>query len=67
MSTVARTTRITVQTAAGNLPALDLYQRFGFRVVRRWFDGPGPLELVKLQRTTGLGALPGAHPLGAMR
>lgn len=63
----ARTSRITVQTAAGNLPALDLYQRFGFRVVRRWFDGPGVLELVKLQRITGLGALPGAHPLGAMR
>jgi ribosomal protein S18 acetylase RimI-like enzyme len=41
---------LTVQTGAGNAPALALYERFGFRECRRWRVGDPPLELVKLKR-----------------
>jgi ribosomal protein S18 acetylase RimI-like enzyme len=40
---------LTVQTGAGNAPALALYERFGFRECRRWRVGDPPLELVKLK------------------
>ncbi len=40
----------TVQTGVKNLPALALYQQFGFFELRRWLVGREPLELVKLRR-----------------
>ena len=41
--------RITVQTGAGNVPALHLYARSGFTEIARWFTGPEPLEIVQLR------------------
>jgi ribosomal protein S18 acetylase RimI-like enzyme len=42
---------ITVQTAAANVPALELYASLGFAEYRRWSVGSPPLELVKLRRS----------------
>jgi ribosomal protein S18 acetylase RimI-like enzyme len=42
--------RITVQTAAKNLPALALYKKFGFVECQRWAVGEEALELVRLLR-----------------
>ncbi len=39
---------ITVQTAAKNLPALELYAKFGFVECKRWSVGAEALELVRL-------------------
>ena len=41
--------RTTVSTAAGNVPALTLYERRGFRRTRTWTT-PGGLKLVQLER-----------------
>jgi ribosomal protein S18 acetylase RimI-like enzyme len=41
---------ITIQTGTRNTPALTLYGQFGFREIRRWSEGPEPLELVRLVR-----------------
>lgn len=41
---------ITVQTAAGNAPALALDAGLGFRECRRWRVDDPPIELVKLRR-----------------
>ena len=40
---------LSVQTAAANLPALNLYQKFGFRVVREWNSREG-IALTALTR-----------------
>jgi ribosomal protein S18 acetylase RimI-like enzyme len=42
--------RLTVQTAAKNIPAIALYLQAGFVQTRRWFVGPESLELVELVR-----------------
>ncbi len=42
--------RLSVRTAARNVPALALYRRCGFTEMRRWRVGDEPLELVMLQR-----------------
>lgn len=41
---------LTVQTGAKNVPALALYEQFGFVELRRWLVGREPLELVRLRR-----------------
>ncbi len=41
---------MTVETGAGNAPALALYAAFGFVECRRWFVGREPLEMVRLRR-----------------
>jgi ribosomal protein S18 acetylase RimI-like enzyme len=49
-----RASELTVQTAAGNAPALALYARFSFKEYRRWFAGGDRLALVKLSRSSAL-------------
>ncbi|MDP1532633.1 MAG: GNAT family N-acetyltransferase [Rubrivivax sp.] len=41
---------LAVAAAAGNAPALALYQSFGFVEIRRGSLGPGALEMLKLRR-----------------
>jgi GNAT superfamily N-acetyltransferase len=41
---------LTVQTGVMNLPALHLYERYGFAETCRWLVGREPLELIKLRR-----------------
>jgi GNAT superfamily N-acetyltransferase len=45
-----------VATGGGNLPALALYARFGFEVIRRGQIGPEALPLLKLRRAVPLKA-----------
>lgn len=62
-----RASGMTVQTAAGNMPALALYGQFGFRVYRRWFVGREPIELVKLRRDAEHCVMPANRADGAER
>lgn len=44
------TVELTVQTGAGNTPALALYALYGFTEIRRWCEDPEQLWLIRLVR-----------------
>jgi ribosomal protein S18 acetylase RimI-like enzyme len=51
---------MSVQTAAANAPALALYARFGFRIVREWTTEGDGIALVALSREPARTLIPPA-------